>query len=88
MKDTIKKSLKEFARAYGTPSHIESPEHMDEIVDIYTRELSKHYSNATINKAISVAWSKARRFPVVADFFEGFGGTKQNEEPDLDGYGL
>jgi glutamate mutase epsilon subunit len=87
MRDKIKSTLQEFAKAYGTPSHIKDSDHMDEVIDIYTRELSKHYSNATINKAISVAWSKARRFPVVADFFEGFGGTK-HDEPDLDGYDL
>lgn len=85
-KKAIETALKEFAVAYGTPDHIDSAEKMDRVIDIYHRELSKHFGDKTISAAISVAWTKARRFPVVADFFDGYGGKKVESEPDFTGY--
>lgn len=88
--DKISKALKEFASAYGIPSHIDSAEKVDNLKDIYCRELAKHFNNHTIDKAISLAWTKARKFPTVSDFFEGYGGKEDGRAGDdvLKGYDL
>ena len=76
---TIENTLMRFADAYGVPPHIDSPEKMDRLVKIYHEELSKHFDEHSFPAAISIAWTKARKFPAVADFFEGYGGK---EAPD------
>lgn len=76
LKNEIEKALREFGITYGMPSHIKSAEHMSEVTSIYVRELSKHFNDSNIDKAISLAWTKARKFPSISDFFEGYGGKE------------
>lgn len=85
--ETLKDDLNRFARAYGWPKHVDCDANkINDLADIYWEELSKHFNDETFHKAVTIAWTKARRFPVVADFFEGFGGAEKKQTLRLDTY--
>ena len=86
--ETIGTATCEFAEAFGAPAHITSPEKMERLVFLYHRELSKIYTEEKFPAALSIAWSQARRFPVLADFNRGYDAPRsiKEDEPDFTGY--
>lgn len=87
--ETVRDTLNDFGKAYAIPTHINGVEMLEDVIWIYHRELSKHYSDEKFRaKGATIAWTKTRKFPAVSDFFEGFDGnnTAQTAEELLKGY--
>jgi len=75
--DTVRYELNRFAIAYGMPKHFEDSKQKDKALEIYHQELARHFCQEKfLNRAVPTAWTKARKFPTVSDFFEGYGGKE------------
>ena len=71
-RETVKSELIEFSEAYGWPNHIKNQAQQGRLVDIYTKQLSRHFHDGNFSKGLAIAWDQAVRFPAVSDFFRGY----------------
>jgi hypothetical protein len=83
--ETVKDELNRFAVAYGWPAHCNTKQDCEMVALIYHTELEKHYTEESFNLAATIAWTKARRFPPVSDFFEGYDGKKPRTTGSMEG---
>jgi len=76
--NTVRYELNRFAVAYGMPKHFDDSKQRDKALNIYHEELSRHFDERKFKeRAVPVAWTKARKFPTVSDFFAGYGGLEK-----------
>ena len=78
-REIVKDVMVEFSIAFGWPRHIDrmadaskKQEVIKKLVDIYQKQLSRHYHNGNFAKGCAIAWDSAVRFSAVSSFYKGY----------------